>query len=57
MRQLVLNYAITKQISYLKIWLILLFGIENLRKTRRNRIMINGRGALTNDQYEYLKGI
>lgn len=30
-----------------------LFGIENFRKTRRNRIIISGRGARIIDSDEY----
>lgn len=31
--------------TYLKIWLILDFGIENFKNTLKNRITIKGRGA------------
>lgn len=38
--------------TYLKIWLMRLFGIENFKKTRKNRIIISGRGARSTVKYE-----
>lgn len=32
-------------VTYLKIWLILDLGMENLRKTRMKRIIMSGLGA------------
>ncbi len=37
--------AVVVVIVYLKIWLIRDLGMENFRKTRMKRIIINGRGA------------
>lgn len=44
---ILLNIKELNKTSYLNIWLILDFGIENLRNTRRKRIIIKGLGALS----------